>query len=144
MTKQILFFSLFMSIFYSSFALVLPKDKARNSAYAPMLAASSSAISHIVYYSDDKLYSSTQIEISNIYPNPANDIVKFNYTLLEPMLKAKITIRNVLGSVIAEEELSHETKQLDIHVNEYTAGMYFYTLSINNKSIITKKFLVKR
>lgn len=143
MTKQILFFAFFMSIVYSSFALVLPKNKLGSLANTPVGVASSSAVSYATD-SDDKLYSSTQIDISNIYPNPAHDVVKFSYTLLDPALKAKITIRNVLGSVIAEEELSHETRQLDIQVNEYTAGMYFYTLSINNKSVITKKFLVKR
>lgn len=143
MTKRILFFTLFMSIFYSSYALI-----SQNEFQSPPIVkfAPSTDVSAAlsITYPDDKLYANSQIEISNIYPNPANDIVKFSYTLLEPTLKAKITIRNVLGSVIAEEELSHETKQLDIHINEYTAGMYFYTLSINGKSVITKKFLVKR
>jgi len=132
-----------MSIFYSSYALI-----SQNEFQSPPIVkfAPSTDVSAAlsITYPDDKLYANSQIEISNIYPNPANDIVKFSYTLLEPTLKAKITIRNVLGSVIAEEELSHETKQLDIHINEYTAGMYFYTLSINGKSVITKKFLVKR
>ena len=95
-------------------------------------------------FSDDKLYANEQIEISNLYPNPANDVVKFNYLISDANAKVKITIRNVLGSVVKEEELSHHTRELEIMVHEYAAGMYFYTLSINNRSIITKKFLVKR
>lgn len=97
-----------------------------------------------VSYSDDKLYTNEQIEITNLYPNPANDVVKFNYVISDANAKVKITIRNVLGSIIKEEELSHNMRELEIAVHEYSAGMYFYTLSINNKSIITKKFLVKK
>lgn len=97
-----------------------------------------------IQYSDDKLYANEQIEITNLYPNPANDVVKFNYIISDANAKVKITIRNVLGSVVKEEELSHNMRELEIAVHEYSAGMYFYTLSINNKSIITKKFLVKK
>jgi hypothetical protein len=96
------------------------------------------------YFSDDKLFVNEQIDISNIYPNPANDLVKFNYHIIDTSAKVKITIRNVLGSIVKEEELSPQAHQLEIAVNEYSAGIYFYTLSINNKSIITKKFLVRR
>ncbi|GAB4472558.1 MAG: hypothetical protein OHK0057_17210 [Thermoflexibacter sp.] len=96
------------------------------------------------YFSDDKLFVNEQIDISNIYPNPANDLVKFNYHIIDTNAKVKITIRNVLGSIVKEEELSPQAHQLEIAVNEYSAGIYFYTLSINNKSIITKKFLVRR
>lgn len=146
MKKRILYFILFASIFSSSSLLIAsnkPKGRADKDGALQTVVTPAFAV-NAVSDSDDKLYSSTQMEISNIYPNPAHDVVKFSYTLLEPTLKAKITIRNVLGSVIAEEELSHETRQLDIQVNEYSAGMYFYTLSINSKSVITKKFLVKR
>ena len=97
-----------------------------------------------VLLSDDKLFINDQIDISNLYPNPANDVVKFNYVLSDVNAKVKITIRNVLGSIVSEDELSAEARHLEINVHEYSAGMYFYTLSINNKSIITKKFLVKR
>ncbi len=144
MKKRILYFILFASIFSSS-SLLIASGKPKERKSAPLHARLTPAFAaNTVSDSDDKLYTSTQMEISNIYPNPAHDVVKFSYTLLEPTLKAKITIRNVLGSVIAEEELSHEMRQLDIQVNEYAAGMYFYTLSINSKSVITKKFLVKR
>lgn len=146
MKKSILYFILLVSILSSSSLLIAsnkPKGKSTKAGALQTTVIPALAINPVPN-SDDKLYASAQIEISNIYPNPAHDVVKFSYTLLEPTLKAKITIRNVLGSVIAEEELSYETRQLDIQVNEYTAGMYFYTLSINSKSIITKKFLVKR
>ncbi|MCU0389818.1 MAG: T9SS type A sorting domain-containing protein [Thermoflexibacter sp.] len=132
MTKYILSFILFICTISTSLALG-GGEKDKN---APV------SVSDV--FSEDKLYATDQIEISNIYPNPAHDLVKFNYVINDPNMKVKITIRNVLGSVVQEEELSHQSRQLEISVNEYTAGMYFYTLSINNQSIITKKFLVKR
>jgi uncharacterized membrane protein YciS (DUF1049 family) len=132
MTKYILSFILFICTISISLALG-GGEKDKN---APV------SVSDV--FSEDKLYATDQIEISNIYPNPAHDLVKFNYVINDPNMKVKITIRNVLGSVVREEELSHQSRQLEISVNEYTAGMYFYTLSINNQSVITKKFLVKR
>jgi hypothetical protein len=78
-----------------------------------------------VLVSDEKLFANEQIEISNLFPNPANDVVKFNYVLSDANAKVKITIRNVLGSILKEEELSSETRQLEISVHEYSAGMYF-------------------
>ena len=93
---------------------------------------------------DDKLFSNDQIEISNLYPNPATDRVYFNYVFADAVVTAKITIRNVLGSVIEEKELLHGANKLEINIQQYVAGMYFYSLSINQKSVMTKRFMVKR
>jgi hypothetical protein len=143
MTKRILLLILSLTIVSSSFALSfgskLPKKEEKSrSIRAKYIAVDNS------FFSDDKLFANDQIDVSNIYPNPANDVVNLNYVILSPDIKAKITIRNVLGSVIAETELLPHVKQVSIQMNEYAAGLYFYTLSINNKSVITKKFLVKR
>ncbi len=142
MTKRILLFALSLTMISSSFALSfsdkLPAKNEPSKAVAKTLAMDNS------FFSDDKLFANDQIDVSNIYPNPATDVVNINYSFMQADVRAKITIRNVLGSVVAEEELSPQAKQIEIQVNEYTAGLYFYTLSINNKSVITKKFLVKR
>ncbi len=93
---------------------------------------------------DDKLYVSEQIQVSNVYPNPATDQAAFDYVLLDPNLNAKITIRNVLGSVMGEYALDRNERNLSIPVSHYVAGVYFYTLTIASKNIVTKKLIVKR
>jgi hypothetical protein len=133
MIKYILSVLLLVCVIFASLALGGQKD-----GVLPLQQSMSD------YFSDDKLFVNEQIDISNIYPNPANDLVKFNYHIIDANARVKITIRNVLGSILKEEELSPQVHQLEISVSEYSAGIYFYTLSINNKSIITKKFLVRR
>jgi hypothetical protein len=93
---------------------------------------------------DDKLYVSDQIDVSNIYPNPANEQTSFDYVLLNPALNAKITIRNVLGSSMGEFLLDRNERSLSISVAHYVPGVYFYTLTIDNKNIVTKKLIIKR
>jgi hypothetical protein len=93
---------------------------------------------------DDKLYVSDQIDVSNIYPNPANEQTSFDYVLLNPSLNAKITIRNVLGGMMGEFLLDRNERNLNISVAHYVPGVYFYTLTIDNKNIVTKKLIIKR
>ncbi len=96
------------------------------------------------YTIDDKLFVSDQLQVSNVYPNPATDQVAFDYVLLDPNLSAKITIRNVLGSVMGEYILDRNEQNLSISVSHYVAGIYFYTLTIASKNIVTKKLIIKR
>lgn len=84
-----------------------------------------------------------KIEISEAYPNPATHYIQFDYRLTDKMSKGKITVYNLLGSAIKEYRLNNYDNRLQIPVDNLKAGIYFYTISINNKSLITKKFVVK-
>jgi hypothetical protein len=92
----------------------------------------------------DKLHSDNQIDISNVYPNPASQSASFDYVLLNPSVEAKITIRNVLGNVVAERLLDVHQQTVSININHLVTGIYFYTLSLDGKNIVTKKLIVKR
>ena len=93
---------------------------------------------------DNKLYVNSQINISNVYPNPASTYIQFDYTLIDAQANARIIIRNVLGSVVAEHPLRAESNNFTVSTETFVAGVYFYTLSVNNKNLVTKKFLVKK
>lgn len=84
-----------------------------------------------------------KIEISEAYPNPASHIIKFDYRLPNSFSEGKITIYNLLGSIVGEYKLDGYNNQIQISVDSFKTGMYFYTISLNNKSLITKKFMVK-
>jgi Secretion system C-terminal sorting domain len=101
-------------------------------------------IAMIAPANDDKLYVSEQIDVSNIYPNPATDQTALDYVLLDPRMNAKITIRNVLGSIMGEYVLDRNERSLNIPVSHYVAGIYFYTLTIESKNVVTKKLIIKR
>jgi len=84
-----------------------------------------------------------KLEISEAYPNPAAHYIQFDYRLTDRMSEGKIIVYNLLGSVLGEYRLNNYNNRLQIPVDKLKAGIYFYTISINNKSLITKKFVVK-
>ncbi|WP_041263736.1 T9SS type A sorting domain-containing protein [Bernardetia litoralis] len=84
-----------------------------------------------------------KVEISEAYPNPAVNFVQFDYRIADKISEGKITVYNLLGSVIGSYNLNNYKNRIQIPVDNLKAGIYFYTISVNNKSLITKKFIVK-
>jgi hypothetical protein len=79
--------------------------------------------------------------ISNPYPNPAGNVVNFDYDLPQNS-KAALIIRNVLGSVVMESELQTAGK-LTLNTSGLTDGVYFYSLIVNGNNQATRKLVIK-
>jgi hypothetical protein len=92
---------------------------------------------------EEKMYSSNKITISAIYPNPASTKAAIKYELSDEAVKAKVVLCNVLGNIVGEYALSKETKQLDITTQDFASGVYFYTLNVDNKNVITRRLIIK-
>jgi hypothetical protein len=84
------------------------------------------------------------IKLSGIYPNPSNRIAQLDYELVNPKAKAKISINSFIGNPIAEYELDPERNSLVINVTDFQPGVYFYTLFVDNKNVVTKKLQVRK
>ncbi|OYX12953.1 MAG: hypothetical protein B7Z16_16240 [Algoriphagus sp. 32-45-6] len=84
------------------------------------------------------------IQLSEIYPNPSNRIAQLDYEVVNPKAKAKITINSFIGNPIAEYELDPNRTSLVINVSDFQPGVYFYTLFVDNKNVVTKKLQVKK
>ncbi len=84
------------------------------------------------------------IKLSGIYPNPSNRVAQLDYELVNPKAKAKITINSFIGNPIAEYDLDPDRNSLVINVTDFLPGVYFYTLFIDNKNVVTKKLQVKK
>lgn len=89
-------------------------------------------------------FSHKDVKLSEIYPNPSNRIAQLDYELVNPKAKAKITINSFIGNPIAEYELDPDRSSLVINVSEFQPGVYFYTLIVDNKNVVTKKLQVKK
>ena len=89
-------------------------------------------------------FSHKDIKLGDIYPNPSNRVAQLDYTLVNPKSKAKITVTSFIGNPIAEYELDPTRNSLVIHVADYQPGVYFYTLFVDNKNVVTKKLQVKK
>jgi hypothetical protein len=84
------------------------------------------------------------LTLSDVYPNPSNRIAQLDYDIKNEKVKAKITINSFIGNPVAEYELDPERNTLVINVSDFNPGVYFYTLFVNNKNIVTKKLVVKK
>lgn len=91
---------------------------------------------------EDMFFSDNSISVRKIYPNPASVAAYLDYNLLQN-IKAKVTIRNILGKVIKEYDLPRGERKIRIPTTEFDTGIYLYTLSINGQAKSSRKLIVK-
>ncbi|WP_057938265.1 T9SS type A sorting domain-containing protein [Algoriphagus resistens] len=84
------------------------------------------------------------IVLSDVYPNPSVRTAQFDYNFKNQSVKARIAINSFIGNPIADYELTPERNTLAIDVSDFNPGIYFYTLFLDNKNIVTKKLVVKK
>lgn len=84
-----------------------------------------------------------RLGLNEIYPNPANNYVKADYTFPANVQSAKVVIYNVLGSKIEELELSRTDKQITVNTSDYSGGVYIFTLSVDGVTEFSKRLIVK-
>jgi len=92
--------------------------------------------------STGKLFENQQISISNPFPYPANENVTFTYQIFEANLDAKITLYDVVGNEVDNYRLPSSYSKVVIPTSSLRPGVYFYSLVLNNKVVITKKIVV--
>ena len=93
--------------------------------------------------SEDRLFSSDKLMVSNIYPNPADDHADIDYVIASSVGETKITFYNVLGNEMKEELLDKDQRKVRVSTREWNNGIYLYQLSSEGKSLVTKKLLVR-
>lgn len=81
---------------------------------------------------------------SAAYPNPARSQVSIDYALNPESRNAKISIHNLLGSVVKEARLNDLSGKLTLDVSDLNEGFYFYSIIINNEVLETKRLVISR
>lgn len=92
----------------------------------------------------DVFYDKGDIIVNSFFPNPASKNAIMEYRLNPYERDAKITLQNVLGSIIGTYELSPDENKLSISTENLNPGVYFYTLSIKDEGLATRKLIVKK
>lgn len=83
--------------------------------------------------------------VIDAYPNPANNVVNFQYSTSASTQSASVIIRNMVGKVVKEIVLEETgTAQKKINISELTSGVYFYSFVLDGVVISTKKLVVRR
>ena len=78
--------------------------------------------------------------ISNLYPNPAKNLVTIDYKINKP---SYVIIRNILGSEIKKVMLNTFESTHTIDISELISGTYFYSFVTEDKIIKTKRLIIK-
>ena len=90
------------------------------------------------------IYTSRHITVYDVYPNPAVDHANVAYKLNNDAVQSKILVHNILGNIIGEYALSSMETQIRINTEDLNAGIYFYTLYVENEGVMTRKLIVKK
>ena len=92
----------------------------------------------------ENIYSSRHILLYDLYPNPISLEAFVEYKMLDDQVKAKIVIHNILGNPVDEYPLPFIENKVKINAEPLSAGIYFYTLYIDNEGVISLKLIVKK
>lgn len=90
------------------------------------------------------IFTHPQIILHDVYPNPVVDYAYVDYNLINSETEAKIIIHNILGNMIDEYNLPAAENKVKIRAESMTAGIYFYTLYLDNEGVVTRKLIVKK
>ncbi|HEY3429316.1 MAG TPA: T9SS type A sorting domain-containing protein [Cyclobacteriaceae bacterium] len=90
------------------------------------------------------IYHSRYITIHDVYPNPVIDYANIDYQLHNNQVKTKIVVHNILGNALSEYELPYSENKVKILADQFSSGIYFYTLYIENEGVMTRKLIVKK
>lgn len=76
------------------------------------------------------------------YPNPAVTNTTIKYELNGNVTKAALKIYNLMGEVVKEIKLNNTSGSVAVNTSELDAGIYFYAIIANDKTITTRKLVV--
>lgn len=84
----------------------------------------------------------SKAEIGLVYPNPANQRFTAEYSLTSE-LNARMVLQNILGSIIREEPIANGKGKIQMDVAGLPEGIYFFSLYLNDKSVSSRKLLIR-
>lgn len=90
------------------------------------------------------VFQSKDISIHDVYPNPIVDQAFIDYRIYNEQLKAKVVIHNILGVAVGNYEMPVFENRVKIQADEFTSGVYFYTLYLDNVGVLTRKMVVRK
>jgi len=82
-------------------------------------------------------------KITAFYPNPAKDVVFFNYQI-ENTDQAMISIFDLTGSKVKDLKFNSTNGTLKADISTLKSGVYFFTLYVRNKAVLTRKIIVDK
>lgn len=83
------------------------------------------------------------VSFSNVYPNPGNNVIHIDYRMAPDTGSSTLRIVNILGVVVKEVPFNIDNNTLQLDISDLKGGIYFYSISIDEKVYKTKKLIVR-
>lgn len=83
-------------------------------------------------------------KISSLYPNPTATVVNIDYDIPFEIESASIRIVNIFGSLVKVSDIEPASNKLTIDISDMEAGIYFYSVLLNNHVYQTKKLIIRK
>jgi len=80
--------------------------------------------------------------LSGAYPNPANNVVNFEYSL-NTGNNGSVVIRNLVGMVIKQSDLISSDNKIAVLTSDLPDGIYFYSFVVDGRTVSTHKLIIK-
>ena len=90
------------------------------------------------------IYTSRFVTLKDVYPNPVTDHAFVDYKVNNDQVKAKIVVHNILGNVVGEYNLTPLENLVRVRTDDLSAGIYFYTLYVEDEGVVTRKLIVRK
>lgn len=84
---------------------------------------------------------SAKNKIGNAYPNPAVAQTSINYSI-ENTSNSYIKITDAVGVEVYQERLSGTKGTVRLNANDFSEGVYFYSLYVGRTKVSTKKLVI--
>ena len=92
----------------------------------------------------EDIFMGNESGIGQVYPNPVRRTASINFALEQGWRNAEVKVYSMLGSLVKRIALKEDQGTLKFSVAELPSGMYFYTLTVNDRDISTKKMMVTK
>jgi hypothetical protein len=81
----------------------------------------------------------------NAYPNPSRGITRVSLSQVSRSENYKLKISNTIGKVMETHELPvTQASDFILDMTGYPAGVYFYSLLVNDKTVETKRLILQK
>lgn len=109
-----------------------------------LLTAAKPAQAQVSRSGENYLFVNDRVQVSHVYPNPAIDYAEIDFQINAGVQDVKVTFYNILGQEIKEISLERDQRNVRIPMRDFNSGMYMYQLSIDGRSVATKKLIVRK
>ncbi len=80
--------------------------------------------------------------VSDPFPNPARGHTTIEYRLTPEVRSGRVIIRSLTGQVVQTTPINVAANSIRIDTSFLNAGMYFYSIELNNQVFVSKRLIV--